>query len=159
MANIVTFLTYKDRADEAAKFYCSIFPGARIKNTVPYPDVSVAPRPGAVMIVELELFGQTYILLNGGDPFQFTTGVSLVVQCENQDEIDRYWAALIADGGEPGPCGWLKDKFGLSWQVNPRNIGDLIGKSDPARAKRVMERMMTMGKIDMPALQRAADAH
>jgi predicted 3-demethylubiquinone-9 3-methyltransferase (glyoxalase superfamily) len=125
---------------------------------VPYPEIPVAPRPGAVMIVELELFGQTYILLNGGEPFQFTDGVSLVVQCDSQAEIDRYWNALTADGGKPGVCGWLKDKFGLSWQVMPRNIAELIGKSDPARAKRVMEAVMTMRKLDLGAMQRAAEA-
>jgi predicted 3-demethylubiquinone-9 3-methyltransferase (glyoxalase superfamily) len=156
MANIVTFLAYRDRAEEAAKFYCSIFPGSRIKNTVRYPDVPVAPKPGAVMIVELELFGQTYVLLNGGEHFKFTDGISLVVQCDTQAEIDTYWDKLIAGGGEPGPCGWLKDKFGVSWQVNPKNIGEIVGTSDPARAKRVMETMMTMQKIDVGALERAA---
>ncbi|HUJ61159.1 MAG TPA: VOC family protein [Kofleriaceae bacterium] len=156
MANIITFLTFKDRADEAAKFYCSIFPGARIKSTVPYPEISIAPRPGAVMIVELELFGQTYVLLNGGPHFQFTDGVSLVVQCDSQAEIDHYWSALTAGGGEPGPCGWLKDRFGVSWQVNPKNIAELIGKDDPARAKRVMEAVMKMGKLDLATMERAA---
>ena len=155
MTNIVTFLTYRDRAEEAAAFYCSIFPDARITNTVPYPDIPPAPHPGAVMIVELELLGQRYIFLNGGDPFRFTNAISLAVQCETQDEIDRYWSALSAGGGEPGVCGWLTDKFGVSWQVMPKQIAELISH-DPARAKRVMDAVMTMAKLDLATLQRAA---
>jgi len=155
MANIVTFLTYRDRAEEAAKFYCSVFPDARITNTVPYPDIPPAPHPGAVMIVELDMLGQHYILLNGGEPFRFTDGISLAVECETQDEIDRYWSALTAGGGEPGPCGWLKDKFGVSWQVMPKQIAELVSR-DPVRAKRVMDAVMKMGKLDLATLQRAA---
>jgi predicted 3-demethylubiquinone-9 3-methyltransferase (glyoxalase superfamily) len=94
--------------------------------------------------------------MNGGEMFRFTEGISLAVECETQDEIDRYWAALTAGGGEPGPCGWLKDKFGMSWQVMPKNIGELVG-SEPVRAKRVMDAVMAMGKLDIATLKRAAD--
>ncbi len=158
MPSIVTFIAYKDRAEDAAKLYTSIFKDSRILSTVKYPDVSVAPSPGAVMVVEIELLGQKYILLNGGDHFKFTDGVSLTVQCDSQEEIDLYWDKLIAGGGEPGPCGWLRDRFGVSWQVNPRDIGRYWGDGDPARAKRCMEAMMKMTKIDIAALERAAKA-
>ncbi len=155
MPTIVTFLAYKNRAEEAAKLYTSIFKDSRILNTVQYPDVPVSPSPGAVMVVEIELLGQRYILMNGGDHFKFTDGVSLTVQCDSQAEIDEYWDKLIAGGGEPGPCGWLKDRFGVSWQVNPRDIGKYWG-TDPAQSKRAMEALMKMSKIDIAELERAA---
>ena len=156
MANLLTFLAYKDRAEEAAKFYCEIFPNSRIVNTVPNGDVPVAPKPGAVMIVELDLLGQRCVLLNGGEHFKFTDAISLVVQCDSQDEIDRYWNALTSGGGEPGVCGWCKDKFGVSWQINPRDIGAIVGQKDPVRAKRVFDAMMKMKKIDVATLRAAA---
>jgi predicted 3-demethylubiquinone-9 3-methyltransferase (glyoxalase superfamily) len=108
------------------------------------------------MVVEFELLGQPYLALNGGAHFKFTDGISLTVSCDSQEEIDHYWAKLTEGGGEPGPCGWLKDRFGVSWQVNPSNIGELFGTGDPARAKRVMEAVMKMGKIDLAAMVRAA---
>ncbi len=156
MPNIVTFLTYKDRAEEAAKLYTSIFKDARILSTLRYPDVSVSPSPGAVMVVEIELLGQRYVLLNGGDHFKFTDAISLSVECDSQEEIDRYWEALVAGGGEHGPCGWLKDRFGVSWQVSPRDIAKYWGPSvPPDKAKRAMEAMMKMSKLDIAALDRA----
>ena len=156
MTTITAFLTFRDHAEDAAKLYCSIFPRSRIKATTKYPDISVAPRPGAVMTVELELDGRDYVFLNGGEHFKFTDGFSLSVQCDTQQEIDQYWEKLTAGGGEPGPCGWLRDKFGVSWQITPRQLPALIGNGDPARAKRVMETMMKMGKLDLTTLERAA---
>jgi predicted 3-demethylubiquinone-9 3-methyltransferase (glyoxalase superfamily) len=154
MATITSFLAFKDKAEEAAKFYCSVFPGAKITSVTNYPDIPVAPRPGIAMVVELELFGQRYIFMNGGEHFKLTDAFSLAVECDSQTEIDTYWAALVAGGGEHGPCGWLKDRFGLSWQVQPRNMADLIGTG--AQAKRVMDVVMKSGTLEIDALQRAA---
>jgi predicted 3-demethylubiquinone-9 3-methyltransferase (glyoxalase superfamily) len=156
MPKITTFLTYRERAEEAAAFYVSIFKNSRIKRTTRYPDVPVAPQKGGVMTVEFELDGQPFIALNGGEHFTFTDGFSLSVECQTQDEVDTYWARLTEGGGEPGPCGWLKDRFGVSWQINPKVLGELIGDPDPAKAKRVTEAMLKMGKIDIAALQKAA---
>ena len=154
MPTITSFLAFKDKAEEAAKFYCSVFPGAKILSTTPYPDIPVAPKPGIAMVVEVELHGQRYIFMNGGDHFQFTDAFSLAVECETQAEVDRYWDALVAGGGEHGPCGWLKDRFGVWWQVIPKNISQLIGTG--ARAKRVMEAVMQSTKLDIATLERAA---
>ena len=154
MPTITSFLAFKDQAEEAATFYCSVFPGAKILSTTPYPDIPVAPKPGLAMVVELELNGQRYLFMNGGDHFQFTDAFSLAVECETQAEVDRYWDALVAGGGEHGPCGWLKDRFGVWWQVMPKNIGQLIGTG--ARAKRVMEAVMQSTKLDIATLERAA---
>jgi predicted 3-demethylubiquinone-9 3-methyltransferase (glyoxalase superfamily) len=159
MPNIVTFLAFKDSAEQAAKHYTSIFKNSKILNTVNYPDVPSAPSPGGVMVVEIELLGQKYVLMNGGNHFgKFTDGISLTVECDSQAEIDEYWEKLTAGGGEPGPCGWLKDKFGVWWQVNPRDIGRFWGEGDPARSQRCMEALMKMTKIDLAALERAAKA-
>lgn len=148
MKKITTFLTFKDRADEAANFYVSIFPNSRITGTTKYPD-------GRPLTTQFELNGQEYVALNGfGDMFTFSLGISLLVECESQEEIDRYWDALTADGGRPGQCGWLTDKFGVSWQVASANFAAL--HSGPNAAK-VMSVMMTMNKIDMNAMQRAHD--
>lgn len=148
MKKILTFLTYKDRADEAANFYVSIFPNSRITGTTKLPD-------GTALTTQFELNGQEYVALNGGsDVFTFSLGISLVVQCESQAEIDRYWDALTADGGKPSRCGWLTDKFGVSWQVVPANVGELL--SGP-NAGKVMTAVMTMDKLDMEAMQRAHD--
>jgi predicted 3-demethylubiquinone-9 3-methyltransferase (glyoxalase superfamily) len=154
MPTITSFLAFKDKAEEAATFYCSVFPSAKILSTTPYPDIPVAPKPGLAMVVEVELFGQRYIFMNGGDHFRFTDAFSLAVECDSQAEIDRYWDALVAGGGEHGPCGWLKDRFGLSWQVMPKNIAELIGSG--ARAKRVMEVVLKSDKLDIAAMERAA---
>nr|HEX4316456.1 VOC family protein [Kofleriaceae bacterium] len=158
MTEIVTFLTFREGAEHAARFYCDIFPGSKIRDTSRYPDVSVASTPGSVMVVEIELFGRRYVLLNGGEHFKFNDGISLMVPCDTQAEIDRYWDALLADGGKPVACGWLTDKFGVSWQVCPRDIGALYAADpkDPARPKRVMEAMMKMVKMDLATLQKAA---
>lgn len=155
MTKIIPFLTYKDRADEAVRFYCSIFKDSRITNITHYPDIPVAPKPGAVMTVEFELAGQPYVALNGGDHFAFTDAFSLNVVCENQQELDAYWDKLTGGGGEPGPCGWLKDRFGMSWQLTPKQLPGLLS-GDPARSKRVMDVLLKMSKLDLAALERAA---
>jgi predicted 3-demethylubiquinone-9 3-methyltransferase (glyoxalase superfamily) len=111
-----------------------------------------------VLTVDFSLNGQRLQGLNGGPDFSFNEAVSFVIECEDQDEVDRLWDALTADGGEPGPCGWLKDRFGLSWQIVPRQLNELVGDPDPERARRAMEAMLKMGKIDVAELQRAADA-
>jgi predicted 3-demethylubiquinone-9 3-methyltransferase (glyoxalase superfamily) len=153
MSNIVTFLTFRNRAEDAAAFYTSIFKDSKILSTVNYPDVAQAS--SRVMVVEIELQGRHYILLNGGDHFKFTDGISLCVLCDSQQEIDTYWSALTAGGGEPGPCGWLKDKFGVSWQVCPRNM-ERFWTGTPEQSKRVFETMTKMSKLDLAALEAAA---
>jgi predicted 3-demethylubiquinone-9 3-methyltransferase (glyoxalase superfamily) len=110
-----------------------------------------------VLTVDFTLNGQHFQGLNGGPDFSFNEAVSFVIECEDQDEVDRLWDALTADGGEPGPCGWLKDRFGLSWQIVPRQLNELVGDPDPERARRAMEAMLKMGKIDVAELQWAAD--
>ena len=152
---ITTFLTYNNQAEEAAKLYVSIFRNSRITRITRYG--AGAPMPeGSAMTVQFELDGQEFIALNGGPHFKFSDGISLSVNCQTQAEIDHYWEKLSA-GGEPGPCGWLKDRFGLSWQVSPSLLGELLGDADAARAARVMQAMMQMSRVDIAALQRAAD--
>lgn len=152
---ITTFLTYESGAEEAAKLYVSIFRNSRITRITRYG--AGAPMPeGSAMTVQFELDGQEFIALNGGPHFKFSDGISLSVNCQTQAEIDHYWEKLSA-GGEPGPCGWLKDRFGLSWQVSPSLLGELLGDADATKAARVMQAMMQMSRIDIAALQRAAD--
>ncbi|MFH1568119.1 MAG: VOC family protein [Gemmatimonadota bacterium] len=153
MPRIAPFLWFDTQAEEAARFYTSIFPGSRIRRVTRYGEAGPGPA-GTVMTVEFELDGQPVIALNGGPRFQFSEAVSLSVDCRTQEEVDRYWNAL-SDGGEEGPCGWLKDRYGLSWQVNPTVLGDMLSDPDPARSRRVMEAMLDMGKLDIAALQRA----
>lgn len=154
MSKITTFLTYDQSAEEAAKLYTSVFPRSRIVRTTYYG--ADAPMPeGTVMTVEIELDDQPYILLNGGSHFTFTDGVSLSVDCANQDEVDAYTAKLTAQGGSQGPCGWIKDRFGVSWQINPTILRTMIGDPDPAKAYRVMQAMLKMHKIDVAAIERA----
>jgi predicted 3-demethylubiquinone-9 3-methyltransferase (glyoxalase superfamily) len=156
MSNISTFLTYAERAEEAVQLYVSIFKRSRILHTTHYPDVPVAPTPGGVMTVEFELDGHRYIALNGGSYFKFSEGISLNVVCDTQEEIDTYTEKLIAGGGEQGPCGWVKDRFGVSWQINPRFLSDTLRGPDAAKAQRVMQAMLKMHKIDIAALKAAA---
>jgi predicted 3-demethylubiquinone-9 3-methyltransferase (glyoxalase superfamily) len=152
---ITTFLSYNDRAEEAARFYVSIFRNSRIRGVTRYGDG--APRPkGSVMTVQFELDGQDFVALNGGPYFKFTEGISLSVACRDQKEIDTYWKKL-SRGGEPGPCGWLKDKFGLSWQINPANIGRYFGGGDADRSKRVMAALLKMKKLSIAGLEKAYD--
>ena len=154
---ITPFLWFDERAEEAAKFYVSIFESSRIHTTTHYDDVSAqaAGRPaGSVMTVVFELDGQRFVALNGGPHFKFTEAVSFVVNCATQAEIDHYWRALTAGGGQEVQCGWLKDRFGLAWQVVPTVLDELL-QAGPDKARRVMGALMKMKKLDIAALQSA----
>lgn len=155
MPKITTFLSYVDKAEEAAKFYVSIFPNSRIKEVVHYQEGMPGPA-GSVMIVTFELDGQEFVALNGGEHFKMTDGVSLVVNCDTQEEIDSYWKKLT-EGGTEVACGWLVDRFGLSWQVVPSNLGRLMNDREPEATKRVMDAVMPMKKLDLNAMQHAHD--
>lgn len=155
MQKISPFLWFDTQAEEAANFYVSIFENSRIGKITRYGDAGPGPK-GSVMTVELELAGQSFIALNGGPHFRFNEAVSFSVDCRSQEEVDRYWEQLTADGGQESQCGWLKDKYGLSWQINPTILGQLLSDPDPARANRVMQAMLQMKKIDIATLQRAA---
>ena len=152
---ITTFLWFDNNAEEAANFYVSIFKNSRIKQSARYPQGSPAPE-GSVMIVEFELDGEEFIALNGGPHFKFTEAISLVVHCKTQEEVDYYWEKLTADGGHESQCGWLKDKYGLSWQIVPDALLDQWATSDPAKAQRVMQAMMGMKKIIIKDIEAAA---
>jgi predicted 3-demethylubiquinone-9 3-methyltransferase (glyoxalase superfamily) len=155
MQKIVPNLWFDTQAEEAAGFYTSVFKDSRIVNVSHYTEAG--PRPaGTVMTVEFELDGQRLVGINGGPQFTFDEAVSFQINCETQDEIDYYWERL-SEGGEEGPCGWLKDRFGLSWQVVPTGMDELFSDPDPTRAERAMRAMLQMRKIDMAALQAAAD--
>ena len=159
MQRISPFLWFDDNAEDAAKFYISVFKNAKINKITRYPDESakqIGREPGSVMTVEFTLDGVEFVALNAGPQFKFTEAVSFVVMCDTQTEVDYYWEKLTADGGEPGVCSWLKDKYGLSWQVQPRLLIELLGGPDKARAERVMHAMMKMTKIDVAALKEAA---
>jgi predicted 3-demethylubiquinone-9 3-methyltransferase (glyoxalase superfamily) len=153
MPKITTFLTYNNQAEDAAKLYVSIFKNSRIVNVTRYGEAGPGPQ-GSVLTVTFELDGQEFVALNGGPHFKFTDGISLSVDCKTQEEIDAYWENLSA-GGEKGPCGWLTDKFGLSWQVNPTIVGEMLGDTDRKKAKRVMEAMLKMKKIIIEDLKKA----
>ena len=147
MQKINPFLWFDSQAEEAAKFYVSVFKNSKIDKVARYPDEAakkIGREPGSVMTVEFTLDGVEFVALNGGPQFKFTEAVSFNVNCETQKEIDYFWEKLSADGGETGPCGWLKDKFGLSWQVGPRLLGEMLADKDKARAERVMSAMMEM---------------
>ncbi|MBV8298590.1 MAG: VOC family protein [Candidatus Eremiobacteraeota bacterium] len=155
MQRIVPFLWFDDNAEEAARFYVSIFPNSKIDGDVSRYDDEGLAEPGSVMVVPFQLGGQDFLALNGGPQYTFTPAISLFVRCENQAEVDYYWEKLLEGGGEPVQCGWLKDRFGVSWQVVPSVIGDLIGGSDPEGASRAMKAMLGMVKLDLGELQRA----
>ena len=150
---ISTFLWFNGQAEEAADVYTSIF-GGRVTKVTRWSDGGPVPA-GTVMTVAFELNGHRYTALNGGPMYQFTPAFSLVVSCKTQDEINRYWDALIADGGRPSRCGWLIDKFGLSWQIVPDDLGALLAGPDPKGAARAGQALMTMDKLDIAALRRA----
>jgi predicted 3-demethylubiquinone-9 3-methyltransferase (glyoxalase superfamily) len=153
MPKITTFLSYVDQAEEAAKFYVSIFKNSRVRSVARYGEGGPGPK-GSVMTVVFELDGQKFVALNGGPHFQFTDGISLSVDCRTQKEVDTYWGRL-SEGGEPGPCGWIKDKFGLYWQINPGILGKLLSDPNPEKAKRVMQAMLKMKKIVIADLKKA----
>ena len=157
MQRITTFLWYDQEAEAAAKFYCSIFKSSKILKTERYK-AEAGPFPkGGVMTVQFELDGQEFIAMNGGPQFKFTEAISLAIACKDQKEIDYYWKALLAGGGEESMCGWLKDKYGLSWQVVPKGMDELFTDSDPERAQRAWKAMMEMRKLDIATLRSAAD--
>jgi predicted 3-demethylubiquinone-9 3-methyltransferase (glyoxalase superfamily) len=151
---ITTFLWFDDNAEEAVKFYTSVFKNSRIIDTTRYGTAGPGPE-GTVMTIEFELDGQRFTALNGGPQFKFTEAISLVVHCETQEEVDHYWEKLSEDG-QKVDCGWVKDKFGLSWQVTPEILLDLLRVSDKEKSERVMKAMMTMKKLDIDELQKAA---
>jgi predicted 3-demethylubiquinone-9 3-methyltransferase (glyoxalase superfamily) len=153
--SITTFLTYETQAEEAATLYTSLF-GGKIKDTMRYPAGAPGPE-GAVLTVTFELLGQTYIAMNGGPSFTFAQGFSLMVQVETQAEIDRLWAKLTENGGREVQCGWLVDKFGVSWQIVPKQLGAMLSDKDRAKSGRAMRAMMGMQKLDLPKLQAAFD--
>lgn len=151
---ITTFLWFDHQALEAAEYYISIFPNSRIVTMSHYPPENGVGEPGSVMTVQFELNGQTFIALNGGPRFTFTEAVSLFVPCDDQAEIDYYWEKLT-DGGEEAPCGWLKDRYGLSWQIAPSDAGEIFSDADPEGARRAMEAMFKMTKFDLGVLHDA----
>lgn len=153
---ITTFLTYDDRAEEAIEFYTSIFPDSRILSTSRYGE-GAPVSAGTFMTGTFELAGQEFMALNGGPSFAFAQGISLFVDCETQEEVDELWEKL-SEGGEKGPCGWLTDKFGVSWQIIPRALGELLNDEDPEKSKRVMQAMLQMGKIEIDGLRRAYES-
>ena len=154
MHTISPFLWFDTQAEEAARFYTSIFRNSRIVRVTRFGDAGPRPK-GSVMTVAFELEGQPFTALNGGPHFKFTEAISFVVQCQTQAEVDRYWNALT-EGGAESQCGWLKDKYGLSWRVVPAILGQLLGDPDPGKARRVMEAMLQMKKMDIAALWEAS---
>ena len=155
MPAIVPNLWFDTEAEQAAEFYASVFPNSRTLAVARYTEAGPGPA-GSVMTVEFELDGQRFVGINGGPQFKFSEAVSFMDECETQDEIDFYWERL-SEGGEEGPCGWLKDRYGLSWQVVPTGMDELFADPDQERARRAMEAMFEMRKLDIAALRRAAE--
>ena len=160
MQKITPFLWFDSNAEEAVNFYVSIFKNSKLGKVTRYNEASskAAGRPeGSVMTMAFELEGQNFTAINGGPHFKFTEAISFVVDCETQEEVDYFWNKLTADGGQESQCAWLKDKYGLSWQIVPRVLMEMLGDKDPQKAQRVMEAMLQMKKIDIATLQRAYD--
>ena len=156
MQEITPCLWFDTEGEEAATFYTSVFPNSKIVEIARYG--SAGPRPeGMVMTVSFELDGQEFVALNGGPDFAFNEAISFQVSCKTQEEVDAFWSKL-SEGGEEGPCGWLKDRYGVSWQIIPTALPELLADPDPAKSQRVMEAMLQMGKIEIDALERAAAA-
>jgi predicted 3-demethylubiquinone-9 3-methyltransferase (glyoxalase superfamily) len=155
MQQISTCLWFDNQAEEAANFYMSIFKDSKLVNTMHYGEAGPGAK-GSVLTVTFQINGYEIIALNGGPHFSFTPAISLFVKCKSQEEVDYYWDKLLA-GGEPVHCGWLKDKFGLSWQIVPTILGEMLQDKDAVKANRVMEAMLKMIKIDIPSLQKAYD--
>jgi predicted 3-demethylubiquinone-9 3-methyltransferase (glyoxalase superfamily) len=148
-------IVYVDRAEEAIDFYVSIFPNSKVLS-IQRSESDGGPIPkGKVLGATFQLDGREYLTFDGGPSFTFTEGFSLMVNCKTQDEVDRYWSKLTADGGEEGPCGWLKDKFGLSWQIVPEVLGEMLGDSEHGDSQAAMQAMLKMKKLDIAELQRA----
>ncbi len=156
MQKVTPWLWFDTRAEEAAAFYTSIFRNSRILHVARYG--KAGPRPeGLVMTVSFELDGQEFVALNGGPEFRFNEAISFQVSCETQDEVDEFWRRL-SEGGEEGPCGWLKDRYGVSWQIIPTRLGELLDDPDPEKSERAMHAMLGMKKIDIATLEQAAVA-
>jgi predicted 3-demethylubiquinone-9 3-methyltransferase (glyoxalase superfamily) len=154
MQKITPCLWFDTEAEEAASFYTSVFPSSRIVDVARYG--AAGPRPeGMVMTVNFELDGQQFVALNGGPEFTFTEAISFQVSCKTQEEVDAFWSKL-SEGGEEGPCGWLKDRYGVSWQIIPTVLPELLGDPDREKSQRVMRAMLEMKKIEIDALERAA---
>jgi predicted 3-demethylubiquinone-9 3-methyltransferase (glyoxalase superfamily) len=157
MQKITPFLWFDNQAEEAMNFYTSVFKNSKVGSVSRYGEAGPGPA-GSVMTASFELEGLEFIALNAGPQFKFTEAISFLVNCETQEEIDDLWGKLTANGGEEQPCGWLKDKFGLSWQIVPPVLGQLLGDPDAEKANRVMQAMLEMKKIDIAALKRAYEA-
>jgi predicted 3-demethylubiquinone-9 3-methyltransferase (glyoxalase superfamily) len=155
MPRITPNLWFDTQGEEAAEFYCSIFPNSKITNVTYYGEAGPGP-VGTVLTVDFVLDGQEYTAINGGPHFTFNEAISLLINCEDQEEVDHYWSKLT-DGGQEVQCGWLKDRYGLSWQVCPVGMGELLNDPDPERSQRAMKAMLGMVKLDLAALQAAAD--
>jgi predicted 3-demethylubiquinone-9 3-methyltransferase (glyoxalase superfamily) len=153
MQKITPFLWFNDQAEEAMKFYTSVFKDSKIGKVSRYGDAGPGPK-GSVMVGTFEIAGQQFMALNGGPHYSFTPAVSFVVNCESQEEVDYYWSKLV-EGGKEVQCGWLTDKFGLSWQITPTALSELLSDPDPVKSQRVMKAMMGMVKIDIEGLRRA----
>lgn len=158
MTRLYSCLWFDGNAEEAVNFYVSLLPDSKVDKVWRSPADTPSGPEGMVLTVDFTLAGVRFQGLNGGPDFTFNEAVSFVIECDDQGEVDRLWEALTVDGGEPGPCGWLKDRFGLSWQITPRRLEELLNDDDPGRARRAMEAMLQMGKIDVAELERAADA-
>jgi len=157
MQKIVTFLWFDNQAEEAVNFYVSVFNNSKIGHIARYSEeaAKASGQPaGSVLTIEFQLEGQDFMALNGGPQFKFTEAISLLVNCETQEEVDELWDKLSA-GGEQGPCGWLKDKYGLSWQIVPTILGEMLSDPDPVKSQRVMHAMLQMSKLDINALKQA----
>ena len=157
MAKLFPCLWFDRNAEEAATFYTTLLPDSHVDRVWRSPAETPSWPAGVVLTVDFTLAGQQLQGLNGGPEFKFNEAVSFVIDCDDQAEVDRLWDALTASGGEPGPCGWLKDPFGLSWQIVPRRLDELLNDPEPERARRAMEAMLKMGKIEVAALEDAAD--
>lgn len=155
MQKITPFLWFDDQAEEAARFYTSIFKNSKVLDISRYGDAGPGPK-GRVMVAAFELEGQQFLALNGGPQYTFSEAVSFVVNCETQAEVDHYWGKLT-EGGKPNVCGWLRDKFGLAWQIVPTVLSRMLQDKDPAKSQRVMKAMLQMTKIDIEGLRRAYD--
>jgi predicted 3-demethylubiquinone-9 3-methyltransferase (glyoxalase superfamily) len=158
MPTLTPCLFFDRRAVEAAEFYASVFPDSSVDSVARAAADTPFMKAGEVLSVSLTILGHAFVAINGGAEFPFTEAVSFQVHCEDQDEVDRYWEALLAGGGQPSQCGWLKDRFGLSWQVIPRQLPDYLGGPDPAGCARAMQAMLTMSKLDLEAIRRAYEA-
>lgn len=153
MQTITPFLWFDQQAEEAVKFYTSIFPNSAIRTVTRYGDAGPGPK-GSIMTIAFELDGEQFVALNGGPHFKFTEAISFVVNCETQEEVDRYWEKLL-EGGQEIACGWLKDKFGLAWQIVPSALIEMLQDPDQERSQRVTRAMLQMKKLDIAALRRA----